>query len=263
MTFDRGQLLSERVALVVGAGSGLGRAVGLAYGREGATVVAADLNADAAHRTSQADELGGRGAAEFVDVADAQSCAELVRNVASRFGRLDILVNCAAICLVDPLEEVTPERWDKVFAVNARGAFFLMQSAAKEMIPRRFGRIINISTPASKMGFPNFASYAASKAAVDSMTRAAAVAWGRNGITCNCIVPGRMTGGMIDALEADLVRVTGKSAEQLREERTKGLPIPRRVAPEEVAQVAVWLASDAAAYVNAERFNFTGGMELG
>ena len=257
-----GRSLSKRVALVVGAGAGLGRAIALAYGREGATVVAADLNIDAARHTSQAAELGGRGAAEQMDLADAQSCATVVRNVAGRFGRLDILVNCAAICMVDPLTDVTPERWDKVFAVNARGAFFLMQAAAREMIPRGFGRIINVSTPASKMGFPNFASYAASKAAVDSITRAAAVAWGQHGITCNCIVPGRMTGGMIDALEADLVRVTGKSAEQLREERTKGLPIPRRVAPEEVAQAAVWLAGDAAAYVNAERFNFTGGMEL-
>ncbi len=139
-----------------------------------------------------------------------------------------------------------------------------MQAAAKAMIPRGVGRIINISTPASKMGFPLFASYAASKAVVDSFSRAAAIAWGKHGITCNCIVPGRMTGGMIDALEVDLIRVTGKSAEQFKEDRTKGLPIPRRVLHARrglPTGCPVWRA-DAAAYVNAERFNFTGGMEL-
>lgn len=255
-------LLFRRVALIVGAGGALGRAIARAYSREGAVLAVADLDRDRIAKPLQPASPAGPGEAFAVDIADAASCRQLVETVADRFGRLDILVNCAAICLVDPLQEVTPERWDQVFAVNTRGAFFLMQAAARVMIPRRFGRIINISTPASRMGFPNFASYAASKAAVDSMTRAAAVAWAADGITVNCLVPGRMTGGMIDAIEQDLIRVTGKTAEELRAERTKGLPMGRRVAPEEVAEAAVWLASEAAAYVTAERFNFTGGMEL-
>lgn len=258
-------VLSGKIALVVGAGQGLGRAVTRAYAREGATVVGADLNAEAAAETVRSLERApdaSAASAERVDVADPADTRRLVGQIAERHGRLDILVNCAAILLVDPIMEVTPQRWDQVFAVNCRGAFFAMQAAAEVMTARGFGRIINISTPASKLGFPAFASYAASKAAVDSMTRAGAVAWGASGVTVNCIVPGRMTGGMIDALEADLMRVTGKTREELHADRTKGLPIPRRVAPEEVAEAAVWLASDAAAYVNGERFNFTGGMEL-
>jgi NAD(P)-dependent dehydrogenase (short-subunit alcohol dehydrogenase family) len=256
-------VLPGRVALVIGAGQGLGRAVTRAYAREGATVVAADLNAAAAAETVGLLERSAGGAfAERLDVADPADTRRLVRRIAERHGRLDILVNCAAVLLVDPILEVTPERWDRVFAVNTRGAFFAMQAAAEVMVGRGFGRIINISTPASKLGFPAFASYAASKAAVDSMTRAGAVAWGPSGVTVNCVVPGRMTGGMIDGLEDDLMRVTGKTREELHADRTKGLPIPRRVAPEEVAEAAVWLASDAAAYVNGERFNFTGGMEL-
>jgi NAD(P)-dependent dehydrogenase (short-subunit alcohol dehydrogenase family) len=224
--------------------------------------VLADYDPAAAARTLDNVAQGARGLATAVDIADAAATRRLVDTIVDRFGRLDILVNCAAVCLVDPLLEVTPESWDRVFAVNARGAFFCMQAAARVMIGQKFGRIINISSPASRMGFPNFASYAASKAAVDSMTRAAAIAWAGHGITVNCIVPGRMTGGMVDALEQDLIRVTGKTVEQLRQERTQGLPMGRRVAPEEVAEAAVWLASDAAAYVTAERFNFTGGMEL-
>ncbi len=250
-------VLESRVALVVGGGSGLGRSIVRALRREGALVATADLSLPAAREASGPD-----GCAVALDVADPGACKAAVEEVVGRFGRLEILVNCAAICLVDPLLDVTPERWDRVFSVNVRGTFFAMQAAARVMIPRKFGRIINVSSPASRMGFPFFASYSASKAAVDSLSRAAAVAWAPHGVTVNTIVPGRMTGGMIDQLEADLARVTGKSPEELKAGRTDGLPMGRRVSPDEVAQAAVWFASDAAAYVTADRFNFTGGMEL-
>lgn len=254
--------LRRRVALVLGGGSGLGRAVARAYVREGASVGVADLNEAAAVETLDLAEGRDRVQALRSDVADPASAAAAVDAVVGRFGRLDILVNCAAVCLVDPFDAVTPERWDRVFDLNARGAFFAMQAAARVMIPRRFGRILQVSSPASRMGFPLFASYGASKAAVDSLVRSAALAWGPHGITVNTIVPGRMTGGMIGGLEEDLARVTGKSAEELRAARTQGLPLGRRVDADEVAAAAVWLASDAAAYVTGSRFNFTGGMEL-
>lgn len=252
-----GRTLSKKTALVVGGGAGLGRAICRAFAREGADVAVADLDEAAARGSA-----GEGGLAIRADVADPASSAAAVQAVVGRFGRLDVLVDCAAICLVDPIEEVTPERWDRVFDVNVKGAFFAMQAAAKAMIPRKRGRILHVSSPASRMGFPLFASYAASKAAVDSLVRAGAVAWGPHGITVNAIVPGRMTGGMIEGLEADLARVSGKSPEELKAVRTQGLPLGRRVEPEEVAQAAVWLASDAAAYVSGARFNFTGGMEL-
>jgi NAD(P)-dependent dehydrogenase (short-subunit alcohol dehydrogenase family) len=255
-------LLDKRVALITGAGGALGRAIAQTYRREGALLALADLDPRAAAVTLANLGQPTECLTLPLDISDTAACRQLVQAVVSHFGQLDILVNCAAICLVDPILEVTPERWDRVFAVNVRGAFFCMQAAAQVMIPRKFGRIIHISTPASRMGFPHFASYAASKAAVDSMTRAAAVAWAAHGVTVNCIVPGRMTGGMVDALEDDLVRVTGKTVEELRAERTRGLPMERRVAPEEVAEAAVWLASDRAAYVTADRLNITGGMEL-
>jgi NAD(P)-dependent dehydrogenase (short-subunit alcohol dehydrogenase family) len=255
-------ILSNRIALVVGGGNGLGRAIAKVYAREGAVVIVADLDYNAAVETLTQINQSHKGMAYQVDISDAEACQRLVQTVVDRWGRLDILVNCAAISLVDPILEVTPERWDRVFAVNARGAFFCMQAAARVMIPQKFGRIINITSPASKSGFPFFTSYCASKAAVDSMTRCAAVAWAPYGVTVNTIAPGRMTGGMVDAIEKEMMKLTGKTAEQLKAERTRDLPMGRRVTPEEVAEAAVWLASDAAAYVTAERFNFSGGMEL-
>ncbi len=251
--------LTARVALVVGAARGLGLAIAQAYAREGAHVILADR--DGAAVAGAAATVPG-GVAIALDIADPPAIGRAIDGIVARHGRLDVLVNCAAICLVDPLTEVSPERWDAVFAVNTRGAFFCIQHAARAMIPRRHGRIITVSTPASRLGFPLFASYGASKAAVDSMSRSAAIACAPHGITVNTIVPGRMTGGMIDALELDLAQVTGKPADELAAERTKGLPMGRRVDPAEVAEAAVWLASDAAAYVTAERFNFTGGMEV-
>ena len=256
------RVLQNKVALVTGAGSGLGRAVARLFAAEGATLALADLNGRAASETLEQSGQAEGGLSMAADLSDPAACRAAVEQAAGTFGRLDVLVHCAAICLVDPLLDVTSERWDQVFAVNVRGAFFCMQAAARVMIPRGAGRILHVSSPASKLGFPYFASYAASKAALDSMIRSAAVAWGPNGVTVNAIVPGRMTGGMIGKLEEDLAKATGKSAEELKASRTQGLPIGRRVEPEEVARAAVWLASDAAAYVTGSRFNFTGGMEL-
>lgn len=253
--------LSKCIALIVGGGSGLGRAAAVACAKQGASVVVADLNLVAA-----CDTLGhlapSSGLALALDIADSGAISATVARVVEEFGRLDILVNCAAICLVDPLLELTPDRFDQVFAINTRGAFLVMQAAARAMIPNKYGRIITISTPASKLSVPLFASYGASKAAIDSLSKSAAIAWAPFGITVNTIAPGRMTGGMVDALDRDLARVTGQNLDELIASRTKLLPMGRRVDPAEVAQAVVWLASDDASYVTGERFNFTGGQEL-
>ena len=254
--------LKDRTALIVGGGAGLGRAIAIAYATEGVTLAIADVNKPAADETLALTGQGANGLALAINVARPEEIRAGVREVVQRFGRLDILVNCAAIYLVDLLLEVTPERWDQVFDINARGAFYCMTSAAEVMLPRKFGRIITISTPASRLATPLFATYAASKAAVDSFTRSCAVAWAPEGITVNSISPGRMTGGMIDGLDRDLARITGEDPSTVAAKRTQSLPMQRRVDPSEVANAAVWLASDAAAYVTAERFNFTGGMEL-
>jgi len=255
--------LKNRTALIIGGGAGLGRAIALAYVREGARLAVADLTVAAAQETLALASRANDGLAMAMNIAHPEEIRAGVLAVTQRFGALDIMVNCAAVCLVDPLLAVTPERWDAVFNVNARGAFFCMTAAAEVMLPKKFGRIITISTPATRLAVPNFATYGASKAAVDSFTKSCAAAWAPHGITVNTIVPGRMTGGMVDALDRDLAKLTGQDLAALAAARTSSLPMQRRVEPAEVASAAVWLASDAAASVTAERFNFTGGMELG
>lgn len=253
--------LQGRRALVVGGANGLGREIARVYSREGVRLVIADLDVENAARTV---ELCGQREpvhALAVDLGDPVAAGAVVERAVGLLGGLDVLVNCAAISLVDPLLELTPERYDRVFDINARGAFFLMQAAAKVMVSRGFGRIIQISTPASKSGFPLWATYGASRAALDNFVKAAAIELAPHGVTVNTIVPGRMTGGMITSLDAAVARITGRGGPEVEEERTQSLPMRRRVPPSEVAEAAVWLASDAAAYVTAERFNFTGGME--
>jgi len=255
-------LLKHRTALVIGGGAGLGRAIAISYAREGAAIAVADLKKSVAEETLSLAGRSGEGLALEINIANPSEIRAGIGAVVARFGRLDILVNCAAICHVDPLTEVTPERWDQVFHINARGAFYCMTMAAEVMLPRKFGRIITISSPASRLATPHFATYSASKAAVDSFTRSCAAAWAAEGITVNCIAPGRMTGGMVDALDRELARMSGENLETFIAARTQSLPMRRRVEPAEVAAAAVWLASDAAGYVTADRLNFTGGMEL-
>jgi NAD(P)-dependent dehydrogenase (short-subunit alcohol dehydrogenase family) len=253
--------LAGKVSFIIGGASGLGRAIAELFADHGATVVIGDIRADLAEQTLKEIMPEGAGMALALDISKVSSIGEAFARVAQRFGRLDIMVNCAAVCLVDPILEVSEKHWDTVFSVNAKGSFFCMQAAARMMLKNKWGRIIMISTPAAKMGFPYFATYGASKAAVDSLMKSAALAWSPD-VTVNSIVPGRMTGGMVDQLDVDLARVMNRPQGDLVTDRTKGLPMGRRVEPQEVAAAALWLASTEARYVTAERFNFTGGMEL-
>ena len=203
-------ILQHRTALVVGGGAGLGRAIATAFAREGAALAVADLTTTTARETLALAGHADTGLALAMNVAQPAEIRAGIQAVVAHFGQLDIMVNCAAICLVDPLANVTPERWDQVFDINARGAFFCLTAAAEVMLPRKYGRLITISTPATRLAVPNFASYGASKAAVDSFTKSCAAAWAPHGLTVNMIVPGRMTGGMVDALDRDLAKLTGK-----------------------------------------------------
>ena len=255
--------LDGRIALVTGAGRGLGRATALLFARAGADVVTVDVDRAAAKETAeQVEALGRRSAALAADLAEPAAGAGAVAEAVERFGRLDVLVQAAAVLDVEPLLEVTGAAWDRAFAVNARGLFFTLQAAARVMARLGGGRIINISSPASRLPLPLLAVYAATKAAVDSLTRSAAAALAEHQITVNSIAPGRMETPMTERLDRSIATLTGREYTELHAERARAIPLGRRAEPEEVAEAALWLAGPAARYVTGCRLNVSGGVEL-
>jgi meso-butanediol dehydrogenase/(S,S)-butanediol dehydrogenase/diacetyl reductase len=253
--------LRGKVAVVTGAARGLGRVVALRLARDGASVVVADISADGVEDTARAVKAaGGSAVAVPTDVSDPDQATALMDRAVSAFGRLDVLVNAAGVVHVDPLLDYPPQAWDRVLNVNVKGLFYCLQAAARVMKERGGGKIINVTSPASRQPVPFAVAYAASKAAVDSITRSAAAELARHGITVNCVAPGRMPTAMIEQIESRLAEMTGRPAAELREERLP--PLGRMCDPEDVAAAIAWLASSESDYMTGGRMNVTGGLEL-
>lgn len=257
------QQLNGRVALITGGARGLGQAIAYTLADHGAAIALVDLDKQGTAETAAEIRARGLGCCEIIaDLTRAGASDSAVRQTVAELGRLDIVVNNAGVASVQRFLEITEAEWDKVFAVNVRGTLAMMLAAAKYMKDNGGGRIINITSPASRMALQNYTAYSASKAAVDSLTRAAAVALGKYGITVNGVAPGRMDTDMQRITEQQFADILGMTIEDFVESRTRDIPLLRRVSPEEVAQAVLWLASDAAAYVTGDRLNISGGLEL-
>ena len=252
-----------RVALVTGAAAGLGRAVALALAARGARVVAADIDAagaDAAARDCAA--AGGQGTPVPVDLAAPAGPADMVAAALAAAGRIDVLVNNAGYATVERFLDMTADGWDRTYAVNIRAVALATAAAGRHMAGRGSGRIVNITSPASRMALPNYTAYAASKAAVDSITRAAAIALAPSGVQVNSVAPGMMDTELQYRTERLMADIEGRNdIDAYLAERTARIPLGRRTTPEEVASVVAWLALDAPAYITAERFNASGGLD--
>jgi NAD(P)-dependent dehydrogenase (short-subunit alcohol dehydrogenase family) len=172
------------------------------------------------------------------------------------------VVNAAGVIKKQPSLEMPPEEFERIVRVNLTGSFIVNQAAGRVMKDQGGGRIINIPSPASRMALPDYAAYAASKAGVDSVTRAAAVALAPHGILVNSLAPGMMDTEMQRSTEAELARVNGRDdLEAFLDERTRRVPLGRRAEIAEVAEAVVWLCLDAPPYMTAERLNMSGGMD--
>ena len=252
-----------KVALITGGGAGLGREVAFGLGRRGLTVVIADRDGEAGQLTANdaaREGIGIRFVAADLSLPDA--AGEVVANVLATEGRLDVLVNNVGFGRGERFVDMEPATWDLTYALNVRVCAFAMQSAAKHMSERGSGRIVNITSPASRMALPNYTAYGASKAAVDSLTRSAAVALAPHGIQVNSLAPGMMNTAMQRQTELQFAAAEGRAdIDTFLAERTARIPVGRRTSCEEVASGVVWLALDAPDYVVAERLNFSGGLD--
>jgi NAD(P)-dependent dehydrogenase (short-subunit alcohol dehydrogenase family) len=256
--------LPERVAIVTGAGHGIGKATAVALAQAGAHVVVVDVDKAAVERTAaDVTAVGRRSLVLPTDVGDLASIDQMVRSVVEAFGHVDVLVNNAGVTRRAYIMDLTEADWDRIMRVNAKGVFFCLQRVAREMIPRRSGVIVNIASIAGKgyVGASN-AIYAASKAAVMGMTRLAALQLARHNINVNAICPGTTVTALSEANLRTRAQEEGVPVEEMERRRNSAIPIGRPNAPEDVAALAVFLASPGARNITGQSFNVDGGTIL-
>jgi NAD(P)-dependent dehydrogenase (short-subunit alcohol dehydrogenase family) len=248
------------VALVTGGARGLGAAVCRQLAARGLVVAVADR--DAAGAEAVARTCGDAAIAVAVDLASAGGPAWMVEETVRRARRLEVLVNCAAVAPAEAFLDMTAAAWEQALLVNVRAIALATAAAGRVMAAQGAGRIVNVTSAAARMALPNYAAYAATKAAVDSLTRSAAVALAAHGIRVNSISPGMMDTPLQQETEAIFCGLEGRSdLEAYKAERTARIPLGRRSDPEEMARAVVWLAMDAPDYMTAERLNVSGGLD--
>ena len=249
----------RRTVLVTGAGSGIGKASALAFAEAGYRVAAADIDEGAAAAT--ADAAGGGALAVQTDVGDVADIDRMVSTVAAEFGHLDAILNNAGVTRGAYIMNITEEDWDRMHRVNAKGVFFCLQRAAREMIPRREGRIINIASIAGR-GFAGTsnAAYAASKGAVISLTKTAAQQLARHNINVNSICPGVTMTEMVSGLVAQRAEKEGISVDDAIAKAVRPIPLRRANDPSDIAAMAVFLASPGARNITGQCYNVDGGL---
>lgn len=247
-------MLANKIALVTGASRGIGAAIAKKLAENGAFVIV-NYNGSKERAEAVVSEIqaaGGDGAAFGCDVSNFAACGELVAQIVKRYGRLDILVNNAGITRDGLLMRMSEEDFDAVLATNLKGAFNTIRHASRQLLKQKSGRIVNISSVSGLLGNAGQANYAASKAGVIGLTKSVARELASRQITVNAVAPGFVATEMIEAM-----------TDQAREAMTGMIPFGRVGTPEEVADVVLFLASDAARYITGQVIAVDGGMSIG
>jgi NAD(P)-dependent dehydrogenase (short-subunit alcohol dehydrogenase family) len=249
-----GGRLAGRTALVTGAGKGLGRAIALGFAGAGADVVLmARTRADLEAVAREVEALGRQALVAVADATDSRQVDAVVEQAVARFGRIDVLAHAAGGSLRKPSVDVTDEEWDGVISANLSSTFKVCRAVGRHMLAQGGGSIINLSSTAGMRGRAGNAPYSAAKAAVINLSRALAMEWAPKGVRVNVLAPGRF---LTPLTEAEM-SVPEKYAAFVRQ-----VPLGRIGQPEEIQDIAVWLASDASAYVTGSTITLDGGQTL-
>ncbi|MER9653314.1 L-iditol 2-dehydrogenase [Mesorhizobium sp. M0152] len=250
--------LAGKSALITGSARGIGKAFAEAYAREGATVAIADINLEAAEKT--AGEIGGKTYAVKLDVTDQASIDAAVGVVETRTGGLDILINNAALFDLAPIVEISRASYEKLFSVNVAGTLFMLQAAARSMIARgKGGRIINMASQAGRRGEALVGVYCATKAAVISLTQSAGLDLIKHRINVNAIAPGVVDGEHWDHVDALFAKYENRPKGEKKKLVGEAVPYGRMGTAQDLAGMAVFLASADAEYIVAQTYNVDGG----
>ena len=258
MTHDSRLTLAQRVALVTGGGRGIGRAIALAFAREGARVaVAARTPAEIEAVAEECRAAGAEALALPLDVTDRVACEAAAKRCQDEWGSLHILVNNAGIATSQKFLDVNDDTWDKTLRVHLTGAFYMTRAVLPDMLRQRDGAVIAISSIAGKIGGPYIAPYSTAKHGLIGLMRSLAAEYARSGVTFNCVCPAYVNTPLTEASVAHIVKTTGRS----REEALQALYTPqgRLIEPEEVAAVCLLLAGPAGRSITGQAINVDGG----
>ena len=250
--------LEGKSALITGAARGIGKGFAEAYVREGASVAIADINMEAAQET--ASEIGDAAYAVELDVTRQDSIDAAINTVVATAGKLDILINNAALFDAHNIVDITRDSYERLYAVNVAGTLFTMQAAARQMIKQGHGgKIINMASQAGRRGESLVAVYCSTKAAVISLTQSAGLNLIQHGINVNAIAPGVVDGEHWQHVDAIFAKLEGKKPGQKKAEVEAGVPAGRFATPVDLAGMAIFLASAESDYIVSQTYNVDGG----
>lgn len=268
--------LTGKVAIVTGSGHGIGKAVALRLAHEGADLIIADIDTRSAERTTQEiHATDHRALAYFINLANISQIQPMVERVVDEFGRIDILVNVAGVAQIKPFLDITEDEWDRVLDTNLKGTVFCIQAVAAQMIKqvpeevkkagkadRSYGKIVNFSSISGRRGRELQMAYAASKAAIISVTQSAALAFRAYNINVNAIAPSVIPTPMWEQIDKDYSRIYGKEKGQSMKDFIERIPLGRAGNPEDIAAAVSFLCSSDSDYITGQTLNVDGGFEM-
>jgi NAD(P)-dependent dehydrogenase (short-subunit alcohol dehydrogenase family) len=253
-------LLKNMVSVVTGGGSGIGAAICHELAKEGAVVAVTDVNLEAAEQiAAEIREQNGEAQAWVLDVSCQSSVEAVAQEIKARFGPVDIWVNNAGVSKILPFLDHTEELWDLTMNINLKGCFLGCQAAIRQMLPRKTGVIINMSSQSGKIGNSNYQAYCASKFGVIGLTQSLSMEFAAEGIRVNAICPGVVNTPMWEQQTIDYAKKRSMDPKDVMSYLQSKIPLGRLGEAREIARTVVFLASEDASYITGQSFNLSGG----